>query len=148
MAVITNEMKQIAERAPVWAVSTISKEGIPNVVPIGLGKIISDNQVLFMALFMDKTLKNLQSNPNMAVSVWDVMGMGGYQFKGKAKIETSGPFFEQGLKMMEEKLPLMMSQMPPEAVKMFETIMPNVKPKGAVVLEVNEIYKLGPQIEE
>ena len=125
MAKITDEMKDIASKAKGWAVATATKDGIPNVVPIGFGKVLSENQILLMDVFMKKTEENIKANPKVAASVWDMEGMKGYQFKGDAKIETSGKVFDEG-------------------VQMVKSMMPQLTSKAAVVVEVKEIYITSP----
>ncbi len=42
-----------------------------------------------------KTVSNLKENPKIAVAVVDAQARKGFQFKGKAVLETSGKMFEQ-----------------------------------------------------
>lgn len=125
MAKITEEMKQIAKNAEVFAVATVTKEGELNVVPIRFGKVLSDDEILLMAIFMRKTVENIKANPKAAVSVWDMGGMKGYQFKGDARIETSGKIFDEGVKMVKE-------------------VSPQLSPKAAVIVKVKSIYVITP----
>ena len=122
---ITNEMKDVAAKAKVWAVATSTKDGVPNVVTIAFGKVISDNQILLANVFMKKTEENIKANPKVAASVWDMESMRGYQFKGDAKIETSGRFFDK-------------------AVQIVKSATPQLTPKAAVIVEVQEIYIISP----
>ena len=84
--------------------ATVSKEGKPNVVPVGGIRAISDNELLIVDVLFDKTKKNLLENPQVAIAV-EVLGKGmprGYQLKGRAKIFTSGEMFERAEKMVED----------------------------------------------
>ena len=47
---------------------TSSKEGIPNVVPIGAFKLIDDDTLLISDQYFLKTLRNLKENPAIALS--------------------------------------------------------------------------------
>ena len=125
MAKITDEMKDIASKAKGWAVATATRDGMPNVVPIGAASVLSENQILLMDNFMKKTVENIKANPRVAISVWDMRDMKGYQFKGKARIETSGKVFDEG-------------------VQMVKSIMPQLTPKAAVIVDVEEIYVITP----
>jgi hypothetical protein len=125
MAKITDEMKDIASKAKGWAVATATKKGIPNVVSIAFGKVLSENQILLMDVFMKKTEENIKANPKVAASVWDMASMKGYQFKGDAKIVTSGKVFDEG-------------------VQMVKSMMPQLTPKAAVIVDVKEIYITSP----
>jgi hypothetical protein len=126
MAKITDEMKEVVGKTKGWALATVSKEGMPNVVPIGFGKVLSDEEVLLMDVFMKKSEENIKANPDkVAVSAWDFEGAKGYQFKGTARIETSGPTFEEG-------------------VKMVKSMVPQFEPKAAVIVTVESIYVTSP----
>jgi len=144
MVKITDEMKEVVQKAGIWAVGTAAQDGTPNVVSIACAKILSDNQILFMANFMNKTLDNLKANPKMAASVWDMAGMKGYQFKGEAKIETSGKIYEEGVEFDKALMTQIAAQLPPEMGKALEGMLSQLQPKAAVVLEVKEIYNLAP----
>jgi predicted pyridoxine 5'-phosphate oxidase superfamily flavin-nucleotide-binding protein len=127
MAKITQEMKDVIEKTRGWAFATSSREGIPNVVTIHFYKIISDNEIMFVDIFMKKTLENIKNNPNIALTVWDwdVKPRKGYQFKGEARIETSGKLFEEGVKIVKAEKP-------------------ELDPKGVVIVKVNSIYITSP----
>jgi len=127
MAKITQEMKEVIEKTRGWAFATSTKDGVPNVVPIHFVKLISDDEILFVDVFMKKTLENIKNNPNVALSVWDwdAKPRRGYQFKGEARIETSGKLFEEG-------------------VKVVKAINPELEPKGVVIVKVKSIYITSP----
>lgn len=125
MVKITEEMKEVAKKAKGWAVATATKEGEPNVVSIGFGKVISDDEILLMDVFMKKTEENIKANPKIALSVWDMGTLKGYQFKGNARIETSGAAFDEGSKMIK-------------------AMAPQFSPKAAVVVKVESIYATTP----
>jgi predicted pyridoxine 5'-phosphate oxidase superfamily flavin-nucleotide-binding protein len=59
----------------------------------------------------------------VAVSVWATDTPTGYQFKGKARVETSGEIYKEGVKWVQSK-------------------MPQFTPKAAVILKVDEIYMI------
>ena len=63
MVKITDEMKEVSLKSQGWALATVSKEGIPNVIAVGCVKIISDNEILLADNFMNKTEKNIKANP-------------------------------------------------------------------------------------
>ena len=127
MAKITQEMKEVIEKTRGWAFATATKEGIPNVVTIHFTKILSDDEIMFVDIFMKKTVDNIKQNPQVALTVWDwdVKPRKGYQFKGQARIETSGKLFEEGVKMVKAEKP-------------------DLNPKGIVIVKVNSIYITSP----
>jgi predicted pyridoxine 5'-phosphate oxidase superfamily flavin-nucleotide-binding protein len=120
MAKLTAEMKETAAEAKVFVLATATKEGKPNAVPITFAKVLSDEEILLMDNFMQKTVKNIEVNPSVSVSVW-ASGKGGYQFKGNARIETSGKVFDEGVQWVQSRAP-------------------KLNPKGAVIVKVDEIY--------
>jgi len=125
MVKITEEMKEVAKKAKGFAIATATKDGEPNVVSIGSGKIISDDEILFMKIFKGKTFDNIKANPKVAISVWDMGSSKGYQFKGDARIETSGETFDEG-------------------VKMVKAMAPQLSPKAAIIVKIDSIYVTSP----
>ena len=128
MAKITEEMKGVINKAEVVALATATEAGEPNVVPIAYKKVLSENELLLMSIFMRKTEENIRINPEVAVSAWYTDSSGsskGYQLKGKARIETSGRIFVEGTKIVRDT----------------ES---ELTPKGAVIINVDSIYNISP----
>ena len=126
MAKITDEIKEVAGKTKGWALATVSKDGMPNVVPIAFAKVHSENEIVLMNNFMKKTEENLKTNPDkVAVSIWDMDSKKGYQFKGEASIETSGKIYDEG-------------------VQMVKSMMPQLNTKSAIVVKVKSIYETSP----
>jgi predicted pyridoxine 5'-phosphate oxidase superfamily flavin-nucleotide-binding protein len=120
MAKITDEMKEVAAKTKGFALATVNRDGDPHVIPVGFGKILSGDELLLVDVFMKKTLENMRVNPKVAVSVWDYESLKGYEFKGNARIETSGKAFE-------------------ESVAMVKSVFPQLDAKGAVIVRVDSI---------
>jgi len=128
MVKITEEIKGVINQAKVVALATATEAGEPNVVPIAYKKVLSENELLLMSIFMRKTEENIKMNPEVAVSAWYTDSSGsskGYQLKGKARIETSGKIFDEGTKMVQDTEPELI-------------------PKGAVIINVDSIYSISP----
>ncbi len=121
MAKITDEMKDVAAKTKGFALATVTRDGDPHVIPVGFGKILSDDELLLVDVFMKNTLENMRANPKVSVSAWDFDGLKGYEFKGNARIETSGKAFE-------------------ESVTMVKSMLPQLDAKGAVIVKVDSIY--------
>jgi len=119
---LNEEMKEILTGS-MWVLATADANGVPNAVPIHWGIILSDNKLMLVNNYMNKTIDNISNNPNVSISVWKKTT--GYQFKGKAVIETSGPNFEAG------------------AGKVIQAN-PKAKPKGVVVVDLDSIYLTSP----
>ena len=120
MAKITEEMKKVATKTKGFALATATKDGSPHVIPVGFGKVLSDDELLLVDLFMQKTPENIKENPRVAVSIWDWEELKGYEFKGIARIETSGRVFD-------------------ESVKMVKSTYPQFDAKAAIILKVDSI---------
>jgi len=133
MAKFTQDMKDIAAKADPFILATASKSGKPNGVPIGLVKIISDDEIMLVDVFMRKSRQNIDENPMVAVTFWSKEVHYGYQFKGKARVETSGKLFDEAIQWVEDKPK-------PSDLKPLDS---KPKPKAIVVVKVNEIYYVG-----
>ena len=127
--VMSEEMQDMINENMVH-LATASKDGKPNVVPVGGIRAISDSELLIVDVLFDKTKKNLLDNPQVAIAV-EALGKGtpprGYQLKGRAKIFTTGEMFERAEKMVED----MKKRWRGHA---------DLKVKSAVLVEVDEIY--------
>jgi len=127
MVKMTDRIKKLFDEVPTVMLSTASLEGVPNSVPIGSKKVIDDQTILFSDQFMNKTLANMKSNPNVAVTFWE--GQEGYQLKGSVIIETAGARFEETAAWIED---------------MGNKIGFPLKSKGAIILSIEEIYAVSP----
>ena len=103
---ITEQMKKLIEKNAL-AVATIDKEGKPHCIATGFAKVISHNQILLTDNFMIQTTKNIEQNPNIALSVWNRDWEGeeceGYEFQGIAEYFKEGKWLEEVKKIPENK---------------------------------------------
>ena len=93
---------------PDWVdfVATASKDGVPNVSAKGSIQVIDDDTLAFACIQSQKTMKNLEANPQIAVAMADAKEGKGFQFKGKASLETSGTLFDKmGEMLAKMKMP-------------------------------------------
>jgi predicted pyridoxine 5'-phosphate oxidase superfamily flavin-nucleotide-binding protein len=127
MAKMNQRMKEIFEKQQTVVLATATKEGVPNVVPIGAKKIINEETILISDQFFNKTLKNIKENPYVAITIWD--NHEGYQLKGTVIVETSGPRFEETAKWIEE---------------MGKAVNIPLKSKGALIVQLTDIYSVSP----
>ena len=125
MSIITTEMKEIMAKVRTPSVATVSRDGRPNVVPIAFTKIISDDEIMLMDNYMNKTRANIEDNAMVAISAWSSEDHLGYQFKGKARIETTGKLFEDGVQWVKSRRP-------------------QTNPRAAIIVKIDEIYSLEP----
>ncbi|HEY31933.1 MAG TPA: pyridoxamine 5'-phosphate oxidase [Dehalococcoidia bacterium] len=121
----TEDMKNVVATAVrPFLFATASKDGKPNGVPIGFVRILSDDEFMLVDNFMQKTQQNIIENPVAAVTCWSNEVHYGYQFKGKARYETSGEVFDS-------------------AVEWVQSRGASFQPKGAVIVKVDEVYYVG-----
>lgn len=122
--VLTQEMMDSIEKNNLVFLATATVDGTPNVVPIGLARPIDNRTVLLVANFMKKTFENLKNNPKASIIVGNVSETP-YQFKGDVKIHESGKYFE-------------------DAVEWAKSVMAQLNPKAAVIMDIKEIYSVQP----
>ncbi|MGA2573407.1 MAG: pyridoxamine 5'-phosphate oxidase family protein [Candidatus Methanomethylicaceae archaeon] len=92
--------KSLKERRLV--LGTTSKAGVPNAVPIGILKFHDDETLIVIDNYFLKTRENLNKNPLATITCWNMeekdgklIPKDGFQLKGKAKIEDSGPLYDK-----------------------------------------------------
>lgn len=120
--VMTEEMMEVIEKERAY-VATSSKDGVPNVVPIGFIKPLDSKTVLIADSYMVKSRANLEENPRIAFVVKEAAKYP-YQFKGSVEIFESGKYYDQVVEWVKEVNPLA------------------PKPKSAIVITVDEIYSV------
>ena len=124
MTMITDEIKQIIKKQGNLYVATASKDGIPNVSVKGSTQVIDDITLAFACIWSDKTVKNLEDNPKIAIALADPKAGKSIQLKGEAVIERSGSLFD----VMSEAVSKM--KLP--------------KPKCIAKMTVTEVYQWPP----
>ena len=108
MAKLTPEILEQMKKQKVYSVATASKDGVPNVVPVGMLIPQEDGSIWIIDNYFKKTLANMQENPKAAFYVWNPECTDSWQIKGSLSIENSGPDYEAGAvyaKLINEKLP-------------------------------------------
>ena len=125
MVKVTEEIKESLKGTKIAFLATASKDGAPNVVPIGAFKFLDDETLLISDQFFNKTLKNLQENPRIALVWWGEKG--GFQVKADITIHTEGEIFRQN-------------------VEWVRGIKETLRPKSAIVGKITDVYliKSGP----
>ncbi len=120
---MTKEMIDAVEKDLVF-LATSSEEGVPNVVPIGFARPISEDTILIADNYMNKTRKNLEKNPWISLVTKDATKCP-FQFKGKVEIFESGKYFET-------------------VTEWGQNAMTKLTPKAAILMKVTEIYSIQP----
>ncbi len=127
MAQMTERMMELFDKVPTAVLSTATSDGCPNAVPVGAKKILDNETILISDQFFNKTLANMQVNPQVAITYWE--GHEGYQIKGRVNIETSGDRYEETAAWIDEL----------SAKAGFP-----LKSKGAVIVAIEAIYGVSP----
>ncbi|MGB9979192.1 pyridoxamine 5'-phosphate oxidase family protein [Methanobacterium sp.] len=122
--VMTEEMMDAIEKDNMVFLATATEDGTPNVVPIGFARPIDNKTIMIVDNYLNKTRKNLENNPKASLVIRDA-SKAPYQFKGTVEIIESGKYFD-------------------EAVDWATSVMSQLAPKAAVLLNVEEIYSVQP----
>ena len=119
MVKLTDQIKESLTGTKTMFMATASRDGTPNVVPIGAFKLLDDETLLISDQYFLKTLANMKENPKVALSYWGEKG--GYQIKGPITLHTDDDVFKQNVAWMKE-------------------VRPNLTPKTAVVMKITDVY--------
>lgn len=125
MVSLTDEMVKEIENMGIYAVATSSKDGIPNVAPMGMMILKSKSEFWLVDNYMDKSIKNIKENPHVSFYVWNKDGKIAFQVKCDAKVENSGADYEEAKAFAKKKR---------------ETL----PAKNLVKLKVREVYSVSP----
>ena len=115
---IPDNVKKIIKKVEIMVFGTASKDGIPNLIAVECCGLF-DEQILIADCQFNKTLLNLKENNQISILINNKKEY--FQLKGKAEYFDSGRWFEKVKKINEQT---------------------EYKPKGAVVVTVNDIYDL------
>ncbi|HJJ29046.1 MAG TPA: pyridoxamine 5'-phosphate oxidase family protein [Methanocorpusculum sp.] len=104
MVEIPEELIEQAKKVGIIHLATASKEGIPNVAPMG-AVLLRKDKILIANNFMNKTLANIKENPQVSVLVWNREIGNCFQLKGTAEIMRDTPEHNEMRQMLEIKKP-------------------------------------------
>ena len=149
---MSEEIKQMLDENLVY-LATSTKEGKPNVVPIGLASAISDEELIIVDVMFNKTRANLENNPKVAISFTDVNRWESYQLKGTAKIYAEGDLFDKAKEIRTEKAKRRMGRFHEQTInpvlkekaQRMKEWRQKLKPKAVVLITVDEIYSHMPK---
>jgi uncharacterized protein len=95
MVKLNADMKEAFSKMKIFPVATSSKDGTPNVIPLGMVELHNDETIWITDNFMNKSMSNLRTNPKIAIYIWGPEIKGCFQIKGVTSIKTSGPEYEE-----------------------------------------------------
>jgi predicted pyridoxine 5'-phosphate oxidase superfamily flavin-nucleotide-binding protein len=117
MAKMPKELTDLINGGRYCYFATASKDGMPNVAIIGSTAAVSPDTILIAAMFMNKSFKNVQENPQASVIVYsnlpanktqasmeDFAKISGGQIKGRVTVLTSGEVYKRLKSMIKERL--------------------------------------------
>ncbi len=97
-------MKAVLNKIRIFPLATSSKDGTPNVVPIGMLILQPDNETIWVVdNYMSKTVANAKENPKVSIYVWDPESPDSYQIKGSVTVENSGSDYEKAVEFAHSK---------------------------------------------
>ena len=87
MAKLTQDILDQMKNQKVYALATASKDGVPNVVPVGMLIPKEDGTIWIIDNYFGKTIANMEENPKAAFYVWNPECKESWQVKGTLSIE-------------------------------------------------------------
>ena len=117
MSKLNNEVVTFLSKNDVWVLSTC--DVTPNACPMYFKKIDKQGNLVLFDVFMKKGLENLAKNNKVAVTVFNVWTLQGYQLKGTAAYSTDPVLVAEGNKQTRKM---------------------NLPTKGAVIVSVEEVF--------
>lgn len=83
---ITADIKKIINKSVLCWLATVSPENIPNVSPKEIFCLNDEHYLLIANIASPNSIKNIKSNPNICVSILDILVQKGYKLTGTAEI--------------------------------------------------------------
>jgi predicted pyridoxine 5'-phosphate oxidase superfamily flavin-nucleotide-binding protein len=126
MVKLNPEIAEAFAAMKTYPLATASKDGIPNVAPMGAVFLKADNETIWIIdNFMKKTIANVRENPRAALYIWGAGIKGCFQIKCDVTVSTEGPDFE-------------------EAKDLVEKMKPGLPRKSLLTLRIKEVYQCMP----
>ncbi len=115
------EVRQTLEKQKPVPIATASKDGTPNVVYVGLLKILDDENLMLVDNFFNKTAANLAENPKISILCYNGETKKSFQIKGSVGVCKGGESFD-------------------EMKKWVQGVNPKLPAKACVMVKITEIY--------
>lgn len=88
------EVKETLEKQKPVPIATASKSAVPNVVFVGLLKVVDDETLMIADNFFYKTAQNLGENPKISILCYNGETKKSFQIKGDATVCKEGVDYE------------------------------------------------------
>lgn len=105
MAELTKEMTASFDAVKQFPLATASRDGEPNVAPMGAVFLIDPGTIWIGNQFMKTTIRNVMENPRASLYIWGPGVKGCFKIKGDVTVLASGPDYEKMKEMVREKKP-------------------------------------------
>ncbi|MDM7913485.1 MAG: pyridoxamine 5'-phosphate oxidase family protein [Methanotrichaceae archaeon] len=115
------EVRETLEKQKPVPIATASKDGTPNVVFVGLLKIVDDENLMLADNFFLKTAQNLEENPKISILCYNGETKKSFQIKGSTTVCKEGESFESMKKWVHG-------------------VNPKLPAKSCVMVKIEEIY--------
>jgi hypothetical protein len=125
MVHMTPEMMMAFKSGRIFPLATSSKDGEPNVAPMGAVYPRDTETIWIGNQFMKTTIRNVLENPRVCLYVWGPGIVGCYKIKGNVNVETEGEDYET---------------MRDEVAK----VRPGLHCRSLLVMKITEIYECMP----
>ena len=122
---VSDNVRNLVDQQPIVALATAALDGTPNVAPIFWKLWYDDSTLLLLDNFMRTTKANIKAMGQASVSAWNAESGEGYQLKGKAEYLSEGPYMDASVAHIEKQKP-------------------GTRPKGVVVLRIDQVYTQSP----
>jgi len=116
------EVRETLEKQWPYPMATASAEGKPNVIYIGILKILDDETLIIADNFFNKTAANLAENPWVSIVCWTPDPRRSYQIKGRVTFQDEGDLFGDLKENVHQRRP-------------------EINVRRAVVMKIEEIYE-------
>jgi predicted pyridoxine 5'-phosphate oxidase superfamily flavin-nucleotide-binding protein len=95
MTKLNEEMMELFKAAKHYPLATASKDGDPNVVPVGSVYLIDPETIWIGNQFMNLSIKNVEENPRVCLYAWGPETKGCLKIKANVTVHNSGPDYEK-----------------------------------------------------
>ncbi len=118
---LDDNVKSLLNNSKVWHISTM--DDMPNGVTVLFKTIDENDNLVLFDVFMKKTADNINKNGKIAITIYDLETLKGYQLKGTAQYTTKSALIDAGNSV----------------TKSF-----GLTTKGAVIVKVNQVIVTSP----
>lgn len=122
MVKVPEEVKAVFKKQQMIPMATADASGKPNVVLVGMWWWVDEETMVVVDNYLNKTRRNIEENPRVALVGWDREARKSFQIKYRAEIRTSGSLYQEGRRRAQNRT----RPLPGKAV---------------VVLNVEEVYQ-------